>query len=495
MAQAARIIVISAWVGIALGILGTAASETQEPSAGVAAAITSAVFAVFITFYPKDRLMAGGLRLELAILAGALLTVTSTALTGGLSSPYLLMALVPTLLASTASGLRLGLTTSLLSVGLLTAVGVVAEGLSAVTADLGTIVLYPLLAVVVAQIRNLLVEVEQRATELEEASVLAEAELARLGQANDLLRRLTDLYAEGSTNPVDVGRAAIEAIVESQPGSFATATMFDSQGPVVVARAGTDAPGLIRTQFPLGDGTTTSGVVSIGTPNELSRDERGEIERLLRPVAVSFSNAVLLQEIAGEAVREERLRLARELHDEVGPALAALGFSLDSATLQANDSSLQHELTSVREALGTVVDDLRGIIADLRSDESGPLTSALLSSLANLEPPPEIKVDLHERRPPRSTAGRQILAILIEATRNAHRHAEASTITVTGLVDRDHVEAEVIDDGNGFDPTRLPEGHYGVMGMRERADRIGATVEIQSDGSGTTVSVVWKEKR
>src|SRR5688572_22656650 len=271
LVQAARIIVASAWVGIALGVLGTATSSTQDRRTAVIAAVASAIFAVFITFYPKDRLMAGGLRLEMAILAGALLTVTSTTLTGTLSSPYLLMALVPTLLASTASGMRLGLTTSLLSVGLLAATTFIAEGFTALTSELGSVVLYPLLAVVVAQIRNLLVQVEERASELEAASVLAEAELARLGQANDLLRRLTDLYAEGSANPVDVGRAAIEAIVESQPGSFATATMFDSQGPVVVARAGTDTPGLIRTQFPLGDGTTTSGVVSIGTPSELTR--------------------------------------------------------------------------------------------------------------------------------------------------------------------------------------------------------------------------------
>lgn len=97
LAQAARIIVISAWVGIALGILGTATSSTQDRRTAVIAAVASAIFAVFITFYPKDRLMAGGLRLEMAILAGALLTVTSTTLTGTLSSPYLLMALVPTL--------------------------------------------------------------------------------------------------------------------------------------------------------------------------------------------------------------------------------------------------------------------------------------------------------------------------------------------------------------------------------------------------------------
>jgi signal transduction histidine kinase len=492
LTTAVRVIRIASWVFLALGVV---ASLSQELSLVVAAATCGAMFAVSTTAIRVQNLAPSGIILQILSLAGAILTMAAVALTGGPGSPFTVLAMMPSLLASMIGGYRIGLATSLLSAGLLTAMTLTAADFDALVSSAGTIGLFPLVALLVAQIRALMIEAVKRADHLEAATAEAEAELERLGQANDLLRRLTDLYAEGSTNPVDVGRAAIEAIVESQPGSFATATLFDSQGPVVVARAGTDAADLVKSQFPLGDGLTTSGVVSIGTPRELSPQEREEIERLLRPVAVSFSNAVLLQEIAGEAVREERLRLARELHDEVGPALAALGFSLDSATMQANDPSLQNELTSVREALGTVVDDLRGIIADLRSDESGSLTSALLSSLANLEPPPEIKVDVHERRPPRSTAGRQILAILTEATRNAYRHAEATSITVTGLVDRDQVEAEVIDDGKGFDPTRLPEGHYGVMGMRERADRIGATVEIDSGDSGTTVRVVWKEKR
>lgn len=391
--------------------------------------------------------------------------------------------------------MRMGLTTSLLSAGLLSGVLAASGQVGALTGNLGVLALFPLLAVVVARIRDLLVDVEERASHLERASQEAEAELVRLGQANDLLRRLTGIYAEGGSNPVDVGRSAIRAIVEFQPGSFATATLFDAHGPVVVARAGTDSPDYVRTQIPLGDGDTTSGVVSIGTPSPISTDDRAEIENLLRPVGVAFSNAVLLQEIAGEAVREERLRLARELHDEVGPALAALGYSLDGAALQAGDGPLQEEIAGIREGLGDVVEDLRATIADLRSDESGSLTSGLLAALSGFDTPPDIEIDLHEQRPPRSTAARQVLAIVTEAVRNAHRHADAKVIKVTGLVDRGQVEIQVTDDGLGFEASQVPEGHYGLMGMRERADRIGASVDLQSDDSGTTVRVTWKEKR
>ena len=495
LAQATRIVVITSWIALGLGLLGSTPALRDRPALGVAAAVTSGVFVAIVTLLPHSRLTSSNLQLEILIVAGAVLTAASTTLTGGLESPYVLMSLMPTLLGSIAGGYRLGLTTSLLSAGLLTGVVASTGGLAALAADFGTIALFPLLSVVVAQVRKLLLEVEEKATTLEQASLAAEAEVERLGHANELLRRLTDVYAEGSSNPVEVGRSAIEAIVDSLPGSFATATLFDAQGPVVVARAGTDSPEHVRTQFPLGDGETTSGVVSLGTPRSLTAEETSQIEQLLRPVAVSFANAVLLQEIAGEAVQEERLRLARELHDEVGPALAALGFAMDGLSLQAEDPDLSEEIGEVRQSLGNVVEDLRGIIADLRSDESGSITAAVNAAAAKLDGDTEIVVDLHERRPPRSTAARQILAIVTEAMRNAHRHAEAERISVSGLIDRQAAEVEISDDGRGFDPTRLPEGHYGVMGMRERADRIGATVDIESSDKGTTVRVVWKERR
>ncbi len=493
--RAIRIIVVTSWVALAIGILGSATSEDQPPELSVAAAVLSGVLVTALIFLPRRRVMEMGFYLELLVVAGAVLSVASTTLTGGISSPYLLMALLPTLLAAITGGHRMGITTALLSGGLLAAVETATGGIAALVAAGGTIALFPLLGVVVAQIRSILVDIEARATSFEQASAAAEAELARLGQAHDLLRRLTDVYGEGGSNPVDVGRSALEAIVDAHPGSFATATLFDTRGPVVVARLGSDSADLTRTRFPLGDDETTSGVVSLGTVIPLSSEQRRDIERLLRPVAVAFANAVLLQEIAETAVREERLRLARELHDEVGPALASLGLSLDTTALTTPDPEIQDSIGEVRDGLGRAVDDLRGIIADLRSESVGSFNTALHEFAADLPAPPSVEIALQERRPPRATAGRQLLAIVSESVRNAYEHSGATTVSVTGLIDRGSVELEVADDGNGFDPSRLPEGHYGIMGMRERADRIGATVELRSGPAGTIVRIIWKERR
>jgi signal transduction histidine kinase len=318
--------------------------------------------------------------------------------------------------------------------------------------------------------------------------------LAVLSQTNDLLRRLTDLYGEGDSNPVAVGRTVLEAIVDTFPGSFATATLFDGQGPVVVARAGTDAAALHRTQFPLGDGSATSGVVSLGTSTPLSDEDRASASRLLRPLSVSFANAILLQRISREAVREERLRLARELHDEVGPSLAALGLALDGLSMHEPETEISRELAGVREGLSVVVDDLRGIIADLRSEESGSITRAIAGVVAPLPAPPTISIEIRERHTPPSSVTRQLVAVVTEAVRNAHRHSGAQKVKVSGTVERQRAELEVADDGNGFDLAKIPAGHFGVMGMQERADRIGAKLRIDTSTKGTRLAIVWKEQ-
>ena len=461
----------------------------------MAAGVLGGSFVVAHTFRTGSQRFTQTMYLEILATAGAILTVAAVSLTGNLESPFLLLALTPTLLASIIGGRRVGVTTSLLSSGLLTAVAATSQGLNAVIARAGSIVLFPLTAMLVAQIRSLLIESENRATSLLEASAEAEAELVRLSRTNELLRRLTDAYGEGRASPVELGRTALQAIVDTGLASFATATLFDYQGPVVVARVGTDAPDLIRAQIPLGEGETSSGVVSLATTSPLTHIQRQEVDILLRPVAVAFANAVLLQDIAATAVREERLRLARELHDEVGPALSALGLSLDAAQIETHDEDLKQNIGYVREGLGTVIDDLRGIIADLRAESSPSLLTSLRNATSELSEPPTISIDIHERRPPRARAMRQILAIVSESVRNAHRHAGARSVRVGGTVDRSMVVIEVTDDGRGFDPNDLPDGRFGVLGMKERADRIGATLDIDSTPAGTSLRLVWKELR
>jgi signal transduction histidine kinase len=494
ISRGVRIIRVASWASLLIGVVAsTGAADSRLVAAAV---LLGGAFVVPASTVRIESLAPPGLKMEIFSLSGAVLTIAATALTGGVNSPFVLLAMMPSLLAAMVGGARVGLTTSLLSGGLLTAVSASEIGFDAVIASSsGVIGLFPLMALLVAQIRSLLLEAEERASTLEKVTADAEARLLRLEQANEMLRRLTDLYGEGTTNPVDVGRSAIEAMVESYPGSFATATLFDASGPVVVARAGSDAADLVKTQIPLGYGPTTSGVVSIGTPKPMTPDDLEDIQRLLQPVGVSFANAVLMQEIAGEAIREERLRLARELHDEIGPALSAVAISLDAVAMQIREQEPKEQVADIRMGLGSVVDDLRAIIADLRAEESGAMLAALRSGIADLAPPPEVHIAIHERRPPRVAAGRQILAIVTEAVRNAHRHAGAQAISVEGTVDRSEVAVTIRDDGSGFDPNQLPEGHYGIMGMRERADRIGAAMEILSDAKGTLVRINWKEGR
>lgn len=490
---ALRIVLVFEWVALLIGVVVAATTPGLSRGLVVAAAILAGVFVATHTLLARDPSIGEGLVLELFVTAGAVLTVGAASLTGGVDSPFVLLALAPTLLAALVSGLRLGLSTSLVSAGLLAGVSIVESGVSAIVSRLGQIALFPLSALLVGQIRSLLAASETRADTLEAESVHTEAELARLNHTNELLRRLTDVYGAGQTTPVQVGRSVLQAIIDAFPSSFATATLFGAEGPVVVARVGTDAADLDRTQFPLGEGETSSGLVTIATPKALSTSELEEVVQLLRPVGVAFANALLLEGIAGSAVREERLRLARELHDEVGPALAALGLALDATPMHQADTAVRSSVSYVREGLGNVVDDLRGIIADLRADPTMSLVTSLGATIGEFPAPPEVTLEVNERRPPRAAAMRQIQAILIEAIRNAYRHAGAASIKVHGTVDRTLVDIEVLDDGQGFSLGVQPEGHYGILGMRERAERIGAILEINSNEGGTSLRLFWKD--
>jgi signal transduction histidine kinase len=86
---------------------------------------------------------------------------------------------------------------------------------------------------------------------------------------------------------------------------------------------------------------------------------------------------------------------------------------------------------------------------------------------------------------------RELWRIAKEAVVNAERHAKASTLTIQWRCDGKRAELEVADDGIGFDRRRGREDSYGIVGMRERATTIGATLDIRSArGAGTTVRVV-----
>ncbi len=214
---------------------------------------------------------------------------------------------------------------------------------------------------------------------------------------------------------------------------------------------------------------------------ERSRDEIAEAQRRL-----------------SEGREQERLHLARELHD--GPVQDLYTAKLRLA-LAAEAAGLNGELRPVDEALGRVNAALRGICGELRPPALGPfgLAAALRSHADALRAAhPDLRLDLDlaadgQRLP--EPVRLALFRIAQEALSNAARHASARSVRVTFTVDAETAALEVRDDGRGF---RVPDrplegarsGGFGLLGMAERAEALGGRLVVASaPGRGTAVRV------
>jgi len=203
-----------------------------------------------------------------------------------------------------------------------------------------------------------------------------------------------------------------------------------------------------------------------------------------------------------EATLRERNRLAANLHDTVLQTVTGIGYQLTAC--RANDGTLAADaprhLDIVDRMVGHAVEQLRGTVWALRatSPTDRTLAEAVRELAARLaqEHDAVIEADVAADLPalPDFAAG-NLLLVAQEAMLNAARHAAATATTVRLHVPPpgDAIVLEVADDGRGFDPAARPggaQGHFGLDGMRERVERIGGTLDIQSaPGQGTTVTV------
>jgi signal transduction histidine kinase len=198
------------------------------------------------------------------------------------------------------------------------------------------------------------------------------------------------------------------------------------------------------------------------------------------------------------AVREaERGRLARELHDGLLQDLCAV--TRDLKALEAKVEANGELYANLAARSGHTVDALRAICNDLRPPllrhDLASALGALIEELDSRSPAP---VHIEVSGPMRTLTDDTALAIFRitqEALHNALQHADASEIAVrlTGYPDR--LRLTVTDDGRGIaggvDPTRfVAQGHFGVVGMRERAAMIGGKLEVQTATDYGTVVIL-----
>ena len=223
----------------------------------------------------------------------------------------------------------------------------------------------------------------------------------------------------------------------------------------------------------------------------LSESERlnRELEQRVadKTAEITRSYAQLSDLRADQAAAAERQRIASDLHDDLGAQLVTMA----QASLYAGDTSRVAEMA--RQALTDLRLSVRGltgkptplphVLADWRSETVERLTLAGVTVLWNASDPP-----LEWMLPARAQV--QLSRILREAVSNVIRHSGARRCWVDIHVASDHMQLGVEDDGRGFDPSLMPQGH-GLGNMLRRARTLGGSLQIvPRDGGGVSVRLV-----
>ncbi len=360
--------------------------------------------------------------------------------------------------------------------------------------------------------------------------VLYHSEPGRTGQPVEL-PELTDDVFDGDTGSTTLRAGGEDVIVTYVPvagsgwtlvqqeqwrESLALLTRYSQAAPLVLVpgllvAAGVVWFGIWRIVWPLQRLETHATALAWGNFEAIEEpvggiEEIDQLQATLRLLAKRVQAAQAgMRSYIGAITRgqeDERLRLARELHDQTAQSLVAIGHREQKLKRYLSaDPEAEAVLADLREMTARTVDELRRIIRGMRPiylEELGlvPALEMLVRDLQTAEDDLTLafsQAGTPERLPPEDEIA--LYRIAQEALNNARQHGEAQHISLSVAFSDDAVRIAVQDDGQGFKaPRRMTdltaEGHFGMMGMYERAALIGAQLQVDSaPGSGTTVMV------
>jgi PAS domain S-box-containing protein len=239
-------------------------------------------------------------------------------------------------------------------------------------------------------------------------------------------------------------------------------------------------------------------VVYYRTPREFSHEELALTAALGDQAALTIENARLRAHLQEAAAAAERNRLARDLHDSVSQTLFSVNLiaGVVPRLWERNPEEGRRRLAELRQLARGALAEMRTLLLELRP-------AALLEmQLGDLLQQLAEATTGHSRLPIVVTAEGQgtippdiqmaLYRIAQEALNNVVKHAEATSSTLTVRWSPSYANLVISDDGQGFDPMRVPQAHFGLEIMRERADGIGAALSVNTRAEGgTIVEVNW----
>lgn len=229
-------------------------------------------------------------------------------------------------------------------------------------------------------------------------------------------------------------------------------------------------------------------------PGRFNARDRAFLDELAGTLALDIDNARWFGRLRSLGSQEERVRVAGDLHDRLGQWLTYI--SLELERIIAGGSEDAPDLVQLYTDVQGALDELRDALRQLRSgiDETRSLGSAAEEVIDRFAERTGVDVELrvvhpHQRLP--VPVENELLRILQEGLSNVDRHSKASRAIVTWDCVDGWGALTLTDDGVGFDQHHgIRDNAYGLVGMRERADVIGAHLTVSSaPGEGTTISV------
>lgn len=229
--------------------------------------------------------------------------------------------------------------------------------------------------------------------------------------------------------------------------------------------------------------------------NQLFAQRQKAMELAERLESANAQLAASNAKIGSLTLQNERQRMARELHDTLAQGVAGLVLQLEAVkahlasrrTDRAADI-VDHAIAHARRTLA----ESRAAIDDLRAAPEN-LGESVRENMERFQQatgiPCTTEISIHENQLPTDTIN-HALNILRESLTNVARHAQATKVHVKWLIGHQALELEVRDNGQGFDVNQSASGHYGLVGMQERARLAGGELKVESSKAGTRIRFI-----
>jgi signal transduction histidine kinase len=203
----------------------------------------------------------------------------------------------------------------------------------------------------------------------------------------------------------------------------------------------------------------------------------------------------LEQSLRKMSIVEERNRIARDIHDGLGASLSGVIIQAEYlSTLSKGNNDLLAEVKELKTGAEEAIDEVRRAVSMWRDDFI--LVPQLENMCTTFTSRHKIPVELKVMGSAQDLAEGQelgIFRILQECLTNIAKHAKATKVQVDVAFADDAISLRIVDDGAGFDPSKTPKNHYGLINMKERARKANGDVAIDSaPGKGTRVELKVK---